>query len=235
MEELVQAETDSELRGLHRLLVSWADAQRDYCRAHPDDNAWWYNERASLSTLAGAAWRLKGWTALEEFSTSKLGRVPESGVDSGKLKKGRCDLYVAHGSSGFAVEAKHAWQSIGARSNGKDPNVLAAVEGARNDASCVTRNEGDKRLALTFVVPYVPLDEVLSSKGTERKPIVDARQVRTSVEKWLGNLRVYQDAAAKACFFPAECGNYWVKKTRRVFPGIALIVQTREKWRRRSK
>lgn len=35
------------------------------------ENPGWYNERASLSVLAGAAWTIKDWFALEEVSTIK--------------------------------------------------------------------------------------------------------------------------------------------------------------------
>lgn len=49
-----------EDEALRALLESWIKVVKRYCDAHERDNCWWYNERASLSTLAGAAWAIKG-------------------------------------------------------------------------------------------------------------------------------------------------------------------------------
>ena len=116
-EPRIGVKVNSALRGLRPLLVEWTALLEEYCIAHRyDDNPWFYNERATLSTLAGAAWRLEGWTALEEYSTKKWGGNQKKGsVDAGKLRAGRCDLFVAHRSAAFALEAKQAWQPIGQR------------------------------------------------------------------------------------------------------------------------
>lgn len=98
---------------LEILLSAWIKAILRYTTANEYDNPWWYNERASLSVLAGAAWTLKNWHALEEFSTKKRHRTLEPGIDSGSLRHGRCDLYVQSPSSNFAIEAKQTVQSIG--------------------------------------------------------------------------------------------------------------------------
>lgn len=51
-------------------LNAWIKAVERYTKEF-QDNPWWYNERSSLSVLAGAAWTLKDWFAPEEFSTIK--------------------------------------------------------------------------------------------------------------------------------------------------------------------
>jgi hypothetical protein len=45
-----------------------------YCNVQEDEyNPWYHGERASISTLAGAALTIPGWAALEEFATEKRG------------------------------------------------------------------------------------------------------------------------------------------------------------------
>jgi len=112
--DLIEVRTARSLRGIRKLLEKWTTTVQDF-HTSTKDCCWWYNERASLSTLAGEAWRLEGWTALEEFATEKRGVVPEDPVEKSRPVRGRCDLYVAHPSKGFAIEAKQAWRNTGAR------------------------------------------------------------------------------------------------------------------------
>jgi hypothetical protein len=70
---------------LKPLLESWLRLTEKYATQHgpkksnpgSGDASWWYTERASIGILASAAWQIKGWTALEEYSTNKieLGKV----------------------------------------------------------------------------------------------------------------------------------------------------------------
>ena len=73
-----------------------------------EDNPWWYNERASLSVLAGAAWTLKDWFALEEFSTIKRMRTLAPSVDEGHLRNGRCDLFIRNPNESTAKRPRVA-------------------------------------------------------------------------------------------------------------------------------
>ncbi|WBX91992.1 hypothetical protein [Pseudoxanthomonas mexicana] len=88
--------TTREFRGLHPLLTAWVELIQDYCRCDDyDDNPWWYNERASLSTLAGAAWRKPGWYALEEFSTTKRGVIDGRVIEDGSVERALRPLRLA--------------------------------------------------------------------------------------------------------------------------------------------
>ncbi|MBG0847374.1 hypothetical protein H3222_19405 [Pseudomonas chengduensis] len=78
----------SSEREVRALLKSWVEMVERYCTQHENqDNPWWYNERASLSTLAGAAWS-SGWSALEEYSSVKRQKAPADGVEHGDTRLG---------------------------------------------------------------------------------------------------------------------------------------------------
>lgn len=209
---LTEARTKSPLKGLNPVLVSWTQTTIDFCRRRNfEDNCWWYNERASLSVLAGAAWRIKGWSALEEFSTTKRGVILGKEVDAGRIVRGRCDLLLAHGSSDYAVEAKQVWQDVGN----------------------LTHDEGDHRLALTFVAPYIPLREVgeLTNQGVA---VVDEVAVRDAVESWLKELDLWEfDAHAYA--FPRVAGGFVNGAQSYVFPGSLICVRKRKRANRQKR
>lgn len=89
IESGIKIKSGSELRKLKPVLDNWIEIVREYSKAFQNHDAcWWYTERANVGTLAAAAWRTKGWLALEEYSTSKRG-------DEAGSKNGRCDLYMA--------------------------------------------------------------------------------------------------------------------------------------------
>lgn len=220
---VVQVRTTSKVRGLHPLLSSWTKLVHDYCRCDRyDDNPWWYNERASLSTLAGAAWRLKDWYALEEFSTTKRGVIANRVIEDGGVVRGRCDLYVSHGSTNFAFEAKQVWQSMGVRS--KRDHVSRALKAAVRDAGNLTADQADHRLGIVFVAPFIPLSEV-SERGAQGRRVIDVTQVRTAFLEWVTGLptNVFD---AYAYTFVDKCSNYVSDGANpRVFPGAFLAVK----------
>jgi len=211
--------TSSELKALNPILKEWIAVVLDYCHAQKfDDNPWWYNERATLSTLAAAAWR-HGWVALEEFSTAKRARVPESKTEEGDVQNGRCDLFIGRrNGEEFAIEAKQAWQSIGRRSTGKG-TILKAAKLAWDDAACLEAEEADTRLALTFIVPYIPPSEV-QSPG-----------IQTLIDEWLAG-KPFQTGRTAPCanayVFPAEGGGF-VNDKGWAFPGVALLAEWRQR------
>jgi hypothetical protein len=229
---LIETRTKSPLKGLNPLLVSWTQTTIDFCRRRNfEDNCWWYNERASLSILAGAAWRIKGWSALEEFSTTKRGVVPENELDPGRIVRGRCDLLLAHASSDYAVEAKQVWQPIGRRA--RVNRVKSGMQKAWQDVGNLTHDEGDHRLALTFVAPYIPLCEVgeLTIRGAA---VVDEVAVRDVVESWLKGLDLsVMDAYAYA--FPRVASGFVNDAQKYVFPGSLICVRKRKKANRQSR
>lgn len=213
-----RAVTKSKLRGLNPLLNSWVDLLKDSCRSDDyEDNPWWYNERASLSTLAGAAWRKENWQALEEFSTAKRGRPPKSGVSSGRVKRGRCDLYVAHRSTSFGIEAKQAWQSMGSKV--RCDHIARALKLAKRDAGNLKASDSDHRLGTVFAALSLPLADFSTKRGRSLR--INRKAVFEATLQWLkdadlGKYDAYAFAVTKSCS-KFVSGN-------RIFPGVLLAI-----------
>lgn len=211
--------TKSKLRGLSQLLGSWLRVLGDFCVSTGFEyNPWWFNERATLSTLAAAAWRLnRGWTALEEFSTEKRGIVPNKKVEDGKISRGRCDLYISHRSTDFAIEAKQAWQAIGKRAH--LDKVGEAMSRAKRDAGNLMASEAEFRLGVAFTVPYFQSSEVKSTSIRSASEI-DKRAVRGIVTSWTNSLNLSR-YDAYAYYFPWNCSEF-LGKSGRLFPGVLM-------------
>ena len=219
--DLVGVRVTSKLRGLRPLLESWTEVVLDYCKVDSYvDNPWWYNERASLSTLAGAAWRLPGWSALEEFATTKRGFAIDEAGSKKASRKGRCDLYVSHRSTGFAFEAKQAWRSMGKR---REPHDLRAIlASAKKDAGNLRSNQAEHRLGAVFVAPYIPQSEVSTKVGRNQR--VDTNLVSESFQSWLVE---QQSLDLDACAYVAvgRCEEFvGPGKRPRLFPGVLLAI-----------
>lgn len=217
-----------KLRVLRPVLEAWIEAVHRYRKLQGHEDApWWFNERASLSTLAGAVWTLPNWAALEEYATTKKGVMPEDKVDEGgpsPERNGRCDLLILGKSTNFAVEAKQAWQSIGSRSSGV-ANVHKAMRMAWHDAGDLHLDEGEHRLAATFVVPYVPKRDVVGSHPHE------------VVQRWLSSEPFNVDRrspAALAYVFPKDVENLGAKDEGKggYFPGVLLVIEHRQRGNR---
>lgn len=227
--EVLSGDQDVEI-----LLSAWIKAIIRYTSANERDNPWWYNERASLSVLAGAAWTLKNWHALEEFSTRKRYRTLEPGVDSGALRHGRCDLYIQSPNSSFAIEAKQTVQSIGVRSDGK---IFAnrAMRKAWEDSGDLSHWEADRRLAVTFIVPSIPMSEVLISEAGEER--VCLKKVEQAIKYWLTDQSSFIGTSGKstdcAFVFP-QLGNPYYTENGRYYPGVVLVIEERYRAHRRK-
>jgi hypothetical protein len=216
------------------LLDAWVAAVERYT-GHFPDNPWSYNERAILSTLAGAAWTIDGWVALEEFATSKRLRKLEAGVDHGdKLRKGRCDLFVSSPEASFVFEAKQANQPIGGRSDGCS-YAYNAMGAAWDDIGDVQVEEADYRFAATFVVPMIPLGEIIPERGKQGD--ICAKKVEGFLKPWLektmgclGKDAKYQDFAF---VFPNLGDKNYVMRGR-YYPGVVLLLKERRRATSRS-
>jgi hypothetical protein len=215
-----------KLRSLRPVLKSWIVALHRYCKLQGHEDApWWYNERASLSTLAGAIWAVPNWAALEEYATTKKRVMPKDKIDEGGLspeRRGRCDLLILGRSTNFAIEAKQAWQSIGSRSAGV-ANVHKAMRMAWRDAGDLHLDEGEHRLAVTFVVPYVPKKDVGHGHPHEL------------VKQWLGSNPFKIDGrspAALAYVFPKGYPNFETEDKKGYFPGVVLVIEHRQRGNR---
>ncbi len=223
----------SAVKGLRPLLVQWTQLIQEYCEEnHRTDNPWWYGERANLSLLAGAAWRLQnGWHALEEFPTTKRRTaggtkavepvVPEGGIEKKKKSpRGRCDLYVSHRSTGFAIEAKQAWQNLSSAT--RRDRFSEAMTRARRDAGNLHSDEADHRIGAVFVVPFIPTDS-LRDPGAGKKAPIDTVKAAEIVDAWIKESTI-DEHSGYAFVYTRKCGDYITAKGDRVFPGVMLVL-----------
>jgi len=52
---------NKKIKALKPILKRWIEINQEYCDAYPaEDCPYWYNERAAISTLAGAVWKSGG-------------------------------------------------------------------------------------------------------------------------------------------------------------------------------
>ncbi|SPJ33409.1 hypothetical protein [Kushneria phyllosphaerae] len=220
----IEAMEDTEL---HALCQSWIECLERYSSLHAryeiDDNGWWHNERASISLLAGAAWKL-GWVALEEFGTNKRGhKIPSE--ERGE-RVGRCDLYLSSEKTSFAIEAKQAWQRIGERS-APFADAENQMQKAWQDSGYLHSHEADRRLAVTFIVPHLPISQVKNSDAGQ----VDAHKLRNHVNEWLEQVGDFQRLRGKATryayYFPTDGHRYTNEYTGRIFPGVVMVAEER--------
>lgn len=123
-----------------------------------EDTAHWYNERATLSVLAAAAWK-EGGIALEEYSLTKRGG-----------RAGRADLWVKMPTEVFSFEAKQTWPTA---IEGRAKKLAAYWLGeATRDASRIPKTEAAVRAGVVFVVPDLP-----RSRQTSFDPDAFVREV----------------------------------------------------------
>lgn len=135
------------------ILKKWADIIEQYTNNYNNDDAlYWYNERATLSTLAGAIWKEnKNNFVLEEF------RIDKRSKRDGNYK-GRADMYFTYGRKQYIVESKQIWVSISDRANITTNIINKSLRDARHDAA-KSRSAEETALGITFVVPYIPVTE----------------------------------------------------------------------------
>lgn len=116
------------------LIKSWVSLVRRYCNFMEDDAPYYYNERANIGILAGAAW-LVNWISLEEFSSRKRGK-----------KQAWCDLYLypKNQNRGEYIEAKQVWNI-----NQASQKLDEALKNARD--ILVHKSEGAIKIGMIFV------------------------------------------------------------------------------------
>jgi len=148
-----------DLEPLRPVLQAWIDSVQQYVKLFEGyDLPYWYNERANVSVLAGAAWKA-GFVALEEYQTKKTSQSNKEpmAVESPKDKKGqqnyfqgRNDLYIGNQSHEWVIEAKVAYPDL---SNAalRDPHLANQMESAIKCACEL--NEDGMHLAALFVAP----------------------------------------------------------------------------------
>jgi hypothetical protein len=139
------------------VIDSWFEALDLYCkRLYNEDNPWWYNERATVSTLAGAAWRTTGWGALEEFSTEKLRGKDKDRLVLDHPSNGRCDLYIWNEKFLYVAEAKQCLYIVHRNKLPKMGKIYKLINDATEDVNRLDEDV-DYKIAISFVTPIMKL------------------------------------------------------------------------------
>ena len=213
-DELVRVRVNRRLAGLRPVLTSWTTLILDYCRMDSfHHNPWWYNERTSIGTLAGAAWRKKGWLATEEFKTMKIGDAARTGVDKGKEQRGRCDLLIENRSTSYAVEAKQAWQPLREGVSTTDRAMSLAIR----DAQRLRAGEGNIRVAACFTSPYLTI-------SPRQFRVIGRYGVQEQIAGWLRE-NVHKSFENYAYVFPWRIDHYFNPTGTRLYPGVLLTLR----------
>lgn len=134
---------NKELAPFQPILEEWTKCVQEYIDCwEGGDLPYWYNERANVSVLAGAAWRA-GFTAIEEY------QIKKQGVTSDKDSNGRNDLYITDKNFGIAIEAKVLFPKI----DELDSQISTAIKNAISDVKKIKAVDGH-RAGVVFIAPY---------------------------------------------------------------------------------
>jgi len=150
------------------ILWEWCGIQERYGRlSNWKDVGWWYNERASVSLLAGAAGRA-GAITLEEYFTdlAQTRRRPR------KYKYVRQDVYLNIAHSEYVGEAKQIWMWLPNESARLLDNLYGSIDSAVNDAKAKHApmvRHGSLWCLLFHVLSVAPLPSAISSLGNGTK------------------------------------------------------------------
>jgi hypothetical protein len=184
------------------------------------DAPWWYNERASLSHLAGAVWQSNGWVT-EEFVVN-----PKERGGPAESRRGRCDLMFEVDDLRVVAEAKQVWPRITSRRR----DAAALQRGLSAAWSDVRRRpvvEGYHRYGVIFAVPFAT-----------RRLVADSERLHVRLTEFVRAAHDLGTPAAIAWAFPTATRT--LRSPRypdRYFPGVVLAVarcprpETEQGWR----
>jgi len=201
---------------LKPVLRKWHNLNSVYLNKNEFDCPWWYNERASISILAAAAWKC-GYTALEEFSTVKRK------VKRDRHEPGRCDLRIRVGSKEFQFEAKQVRARLGNKRKKDDikiiwESILDSLNRARRDAGRLD-SKGVKRLGLLFVSPIIPitLSDDLDDRLDNLIDLLKKKKKRNEID-------------AISWFFANDWKSF--KDEHNIYPGVFLLIREARKFQK---
>jgi hypothetical protein len=170
----------AKLSHWNALAEEWLLAIERYSRITDGDVPYWYNERANIGVLAGAAWRC-GRIALEEFQHDKAEVRPDDGesIESAGTRRGRCDLWIAGDAYEEFIEAKFRWLNM--HSSRLVEFATDTLQSAMRDATATKSDENHKTLGVAFLPLFIrdlklkgePIEELLLST-VEKLKTVDA-------------------------------------------------------------
>ncbi|WP_457746288.1 hypothetical protein [Sulfurimonas sp.] len=147
------------------IFKQWQKINRDYLEdSNFQDSLYWYNERANISCLAGAIWKIGGY-ALEEYTTVK-------GEDK---KYGRTDLYFSIDEIAYIIEAKHQWLQFNTKNKNfdsfKDEINCYLSEAVKDCENSMLNENVNNGVGLVFITPYwkTELDKYQELKSFENE------------------------------------------------------------------
>jgi hypothetical protein len=193
------SDIDQLIPGWSGLLKQWRAIVAHEAWANTEDCSWWYGERASVSQLAGAAWK-KGW-AIQEYAGTR-----------GAEGRARIDLAVEVPAYGLrsVVEAKQIWPWLGSSHAFEDieQGLQEATEQliGGGDTSIARHDEYD-HVAVVFVTP-----RARSATGADEiQSLIDTLcSVPRTVACWS---------------FPDWASSLTSPTTQLVYPGIGLVAR----------
>lgn len=196
-------------RTLKELLWEWTWLNREMAKSWKwKDCPWWYNERASISTLAGAVWSAGG-IALEEYASRKRRGSGNS--------HGRCDMYFCMEHKEYVAEAKQCWLNAGSQAGDMSVPVKDCIVQACNDAknNRPDLQGGEALLGITFVVPRIPQSDLENEVVGER--------IKKVQDTLLGFAR--KERCALAWIFPRNSRTLKAKDDNYLYPGTAVLIK----------
>ncbi len=184
------------------IMEEWMLAIERYTRImNGEDAPYFYNERANVSVLAGAAWR-SGWIALEEFQSKK-------GYRNKAKNNGRADLYFANESFEELIEAKFKWICLG--SNNLSHMVQSTMKLATDDAKKTRANNKDMKSIGVGFFPVYKKDTLIKNRD---------ELIKETINDFLR-----QDYHAIGWCFPAEMRDHVTAQSSTLLPGIVMIAK----------
>ena len=187
------------------LLEEWLLATERYCRVMEGEDApYFYNERANIGVLAGAAWRC-GRIALEEFQHLK-------GFRNHPKTKGRADLYIAWDKGEELVEAKLRWLRLDLKSQKQIELSEMLLASARADARKARGNDSwISCIALAFLPCWLS--------------VAKRNDLSENIEKTVRSFQMSK-LAAVAWSFPNHSRDIESDQTGNCIPGIIMIAES---------
>ena len=189
-----------------KLLYQWVKLTDKYCLEFEGNDApYYYNERANISVLSGAAWTI-GWLSLEEFQHQKKAK---------KKRSGRADLYVSSVEQEYYIEAKFKSASLQS-SKGISEIAKETIALAIPDSRATRRGaDGGTAVALAFIPVYLPVSQEEKLEECISK----------AVKEMLG-----AGFHALAWTFPLQMRNP-KKDDKYISPGVFLAAANEKHWK----
>ena len=191
------------------IMEEWHLAIERYCRITKNDNPYWYNERANIGVLAGAAWRC-GKIALEEFQHSKA-EVKDDPETEKVEKSGRCDLWISGEKFANHIEAKFKWVNL--TSDRRVEFADICLNNAIEDVQKLSGIENYSGVGIAFLPVYVKSSKINSLNELAdliNATINDYKSIKCDLIAWT---------------FPKQFRHYKSEISQNYLPGIFMLAK----------